>query len=176
MKTVKVKLSDVKPYWRNPRNNEKAVEAVIASIDQYGYLNPIVVDKDMVIIAGHTRHKAMQKMGREEVDVIIAEGLTPEQATGYRIIDNKTSELATWNVENLIPELRALPHMNVFESFFPDLKFEHQDVSFNPVTDADVEASAEGHDTKFKDIVKGREEEIRTYTCPHCGGEFDAQA
>jgi ParB-like chromosome segregation protein Spo0J len=87
-------LDRVRPYENNPRNNDKAVDAVAASIKEFGFSQPIVVDTDSVIIVGHTRLKAALKLGLERVPVVVASHLTPEQVRAYRIADNKTAEIA----------------------------------------------------------------------------------
>ena len=97
MQIVNMKITDVRPYEKNPRFNDDAVEAVANSIREFGWRAPIVVDKDMVIICGHTRLKAAKKLGLEEVPVHIASDLSPEQIQAYRIADNKTGEIAEWN-------------------------------------------------------------------------------
>jgi len=101
-------LSVIKPYERNPRINDAAVEAVAESIRRFGFRQPIVVDPDGVIVCGHTRWKAAQKLGLEKVPVHVARDLTPEQIRAYRIADNKTAELAEWNLELLPLELAEL--------------------------------------------------------------------
>jgi len=104
-------IDDVKPYEKNPRQNDGAVDAVAASIREFGFRQPIVVDADGVIICGHTRFKAAQRLGLAKVPVHVATDLTPEQIRAYRIADNKTGELATWDMELLpleIAELRGL--------------------------------------------------------------------
>ena len=83
-------ISEIKPYENNPRNNDSAVDAVAASIREFGWQQPIVVDKDGVIIAGHTRYKGARKLGLTEVPVVVAENLTDEQVMAYRLADNKT--------------------------------------------------------------------------------------
>ncbi len=108
MQIVNMKITDVHPYEKNPRFNDDAVEAVANSIREFGWRAPIVVDKDMVIICGHTRLKAAKKLGLEEVPVHIASDLSPEQIQAYRIADNKTGEIAEWNYELLPLELREL--------------------------------------------------------------------
>ncbi|HBJ38540.1 MAG TPA: chromosome partitioning protein ParB, partial [Planctomycetaceae bacterium] len=90
-------ITQPRPYESNPRVNDKAVDAVAASIKEYGFSQPIVVDTYGVIIVGHTRLKAAQKLGLEYVPVVVACHLTPEQARAYRIADNKTAELADWD-------------------------------------------------------------------------------
>ncbi|MGB0716810.1 MAG: ParB N-terminal domain-containing protein, partial [Phycisphaerae bacterium] len=106
-------LTDIRPYERNPRINDKAIASVAASIEQYGFRQPIVVDSDGVIVVGHTRWKAAQRLGLTEVPVHVATELTPEQARAYRIADNKTGELAEWNLELLPAELAELQALDV---------------------------------------------------------------
>lgn len=108
MKIIEKKIDDLTPYRNNPRNNENAVDAVAASIKEFGFKVPIVIDTDGVIIAGHTRHKAAQKIGMKKVPCIIADDLTPEQIKAFRVADNKVSEFATWDFEKLEEELAAL--------------------------------------------------------------------
>ena len=102
------KIDDVRPYERNPRLNDKAVDAVAASLAEFGFRQPIVVDEDGVIIVGHTRWKAAQKLGLAKVPVHVATDLSPEQVRAYRIADNKTGELADWDLEILPIELNEL--------------------------------------------------------------------
>jgi ParB-like chromosome segregation protein Spo0J len=92
-------LSSVRPYERNPRLNDQAVDAVAASIREFGFRQPIVVDEDGVIIVGHTRYKAALKLGMDTAPVHVASGLTPAQIKAYRIADNKTASLSTWDDE-----------------------------------------------------------------------------
>ena len=101
-------IEDVKPYERNPRKNDAAVDAVAASIREFGFRQPIVVDEDGVIVVGHTRYKAALKLGLATAPVHVARDLTPEQARAYRIADNKTSDLSDWDMELLPAELAAL--------------------------------------------------------------------
>ena len=112
MKIELRKLSEITPYPGNPRINEDAVDAVAASIRQFGFRQPIVVDAQGVIICGHTRYKAALKLGLEKVPVHIAADLTPEQIKAYRIADNKTAELSDWNYDLLPIELGELAACN----------------------------------------------------------------
>ena len=112
MKIELRKLSDIKPYENNPRLNDDAVEAVMASIREFGFRQPIVVDADGVIICGHTRYKAAQRLGLEKVPVHVAKDLTPAQIKAYRIADNQTASLAEWNYDLLPIELAELQGMN----------------------------------------------------------------
>lgn len=111
--TIKeINIRELKPYEFNPRNNEHAVETVAASIKEFGFKVPIVVDADNVIIAGHTRLKAAEMLGIETVPCIVADDLTPEQIRAFRLADNKTSEFANWNIELLEHELSELEEMS----------------------------------------------------------------
>jgi site-specific DNA-methyltransferase (adenine-specific) len=108
MEIIQMKIADVIPYERNPRINENAIEAVAASIKEFGWRAPIVVDENHVIICGHTRLLAAKHLGLDTVPVHIAKGLTPEQVKAYRIADNKTSEIAEWDYDLLPLELADL--------------------------------------------------------------------
>jgi len=101
-------IDEIKPYERNPRLNDKAVDAVAASIREFGFRVAIVVDTDGVIVCGHTRYKAAKKLGLAKVPVHVAKDLTPEQVRAYRIADNKTNELSGWDFEILPIELAEL--------------------------------------------------------------------
>lgn len=113
METVDLKVEDLKPYAQNPRVNDSAVDRVAKSIADYGFRQPVVVDKDHVIIVGHTRVKAAIKLGMETVPVHVALDMTPEQARAYRIADNKLNELATWDKDLLPLELADLKGMDI---------------------------------------------------------------
>ncbi|NLS96663.1 MAG: ParB N-terminal domain-containing protein [Planctomycetaceae bacterium] len=101
-------IDTIRPYENNPRQNDAAVDAVVESIRQFSFRQPIVIDAEGVIIAGHTRYKAAQKLGFEKVPVHVATDLTPEQVRAYRIADNKTGDLAVWDFELLPIELSQL--------------------------------------------------------------------
>jgi len=111
---MKVELLDLKklvPYARNPRITAHAVDKVAASIKEFGFRQPIVVDSEMVIIAGHVRYQAAQKLGLKKVPVHVADGLSAEQVKAYRIADNRTGEDAQWDNEMLSLELADLDNM-----------------------------------------------------------------
>jgi DNA modification methylase len=113
--TLRIELRDIasiRPYPNNPRLNDDAVDAVAASLKEYGWRQPIVVDADGVIICGHTRFKAAQKLGLEKVPVHVAKDLSPEQIKAYRIADNQTASLAEWNYDLLPIELGELQAAN----------------------------------------------------------------
>lgn len=106
-------ISEIKPYENNPRNNDSAVDAVAASIREFGWQQPIVVDKDGVIIAGHTRYKAAKKLKLKEVPVVVADNLTDEQVRAYRLADNKSGELAEWDFAALEEELAVISEIDM---------------------------------------------------------------
>lgn len=108
-----INLSDIIPYANNPRNNDgEAVDKVASSIKEFGFNVPIVIDKDNVIITGHTRYKAAKKLKIDEVPCIYAEHLTPAQVKAYRIADNKVSEFSTWNNDLLSIEIEQLQELD----------------------------------------------------------------
>lgn len=123
MEIKRVKLSEIRPYEKNPRRNDSAVDAVAASIKEFGWQQPIVVDKDGVIIAGHTRYKAAKKLKCKEVPVVYADNLTEEQVKAYRLADNKTSELAEWDAGLLAEELGGI-FMDMTRFGFEDMNEE----------------------------------------------------
>ena len=102
------KIGDLIPYFNNPRNNDAAVDKVAESIKQFGFQNPIIVDRENVVIAGHTRLKAAEALGLDEIPVIVAKSLTNEQARAYRLADNKTGEFSEWDIEKLNAEIAEL--------------------------------------------------------------------
>ena len=105
-------IASIRPYDNNPRLNDAAIDAVAASIREFEFRQPIVVDEAGVIIVGHTRYKAAVKLGMTEVPVHVAVGLSPAQAKAYRIADNQTATIATWDDDKLYQELARLQEMN----------------------------------------------------------------
>ena len=108
VKIVYKPLDSLVPYANNPRRNEKAIGPVAASIREYGFVNPIVVDKDNVIICGHTRFLAAKRINLEQVPVIVADDLSERQIKAFRLADNRVAEIAVWDEERLHEELREL--------------------------------------------------------------------
>jgi len=105
MNIEQIRTESLKPYEKNPRKNDAAVEAVANSIREFGFKVPIVIDRDDVIVCGHTRWRAAQRLGLAEVPCIRADDLTDEQIRAFRLADNKTAELAEWDFELLDEEL-----------------------------------------------------------------------
>lgn len=107
-KIVYKKISEIKDYENNPRINEKAVQKVAESIREFNFQNPIIIDKNNVIVCGHTRVRAAKQLKLDVVPCIVADDLTPEQTRAFRLADNKTSEFSDWDIEKLDAELAAL--------------------------------------------------------------------
>lgn len=143
-------LNAIKPYKRNARKNDKAVDAVVASIQQCQYISPIVVDEDSVILAGHTRWKALLQLGRTEAEVVVKSGLSEEQKRKYRLLDNKTGELADWDFELLAGELDGLD-------------FEGLDLDWGIDDSADALPLENTQSLDEKEVVH----------CPKCGFAFE---
>lgn len=121
MQILQKPIGDITPYEKNPRKNDSAVDAVAASIREFGWQQPIVVDKDGVIIAGHTRYKAAKKLKLKEVPVVVAENLTEEQIKAYRLADNKSGELADWDFSALEEELTGITEIDMSQFGFDSL-------------------------------------------------------
>lgn len=117
MEIVNKKIEDLKPYEKNPRENDEAVEYVANSIKEFGFKVPIILDKNNVIVAGHTRYKASKQLGLKEVPCIVADDLSDEQIKAFRLADNKVAEQAFWNDKLLkeeLDELYGILDMNQF--------------------------------------------------------------
>lgn len=152
-------LRDIHPYERNPRINDKAVEPVMKSIQKDGYRARIIVDKDGVIIAGHTRYEAMKRLGWTEAEVWIADDMTPEQIADYRIRDNLTADFAEWDFSELEAEITEMGldfDMSEFEGFEgkPDEVFGSDNEHLKEQTEPQAKAG-------------------NTCTCPNCGFTFE---
>jgi len=150
----------VKPYYRNPRKNDEAVDDAAASIKAFGWRQPIVVDKDGVIVVGHTRLKAAKKLGLTEVPVHVATDLTPAQCQAYRLADNKTGEKATWDLELLNLEMEDL---KLTDFDMGEFGFDLSDDNYAPIEPIDIDDHEERSDSR------------KTCHCPKCGFEFEVQ-
>ena len=160
MKLETLKLIDIHPYENNPRRNDDAVNAVAESIKQCTYITPIIIDEELVILAGHTRYKALKALGYKEVPCLICEGLTDEQKKKYRYLDNKTGEKATWDLMKLETELECVD----LEGF--DFFGMASDLTVDNATERKVNGSTEYDTEVFAD------EEFK-YECPKCGFRFN---
>lgn len=160
-----LKLSEIVPYENNARKNDKAVKDVAESIKQCGYIAPIIVDENNVILAGHTRYKALKKLGYKEVTVRKILGLTDEQKRKYRLLDNKTNELADWDFEKLKDEIDGLD----FSEFDIDWGLEEDTETISVIEDSPIEID-NTHEpiTKLGDIWQLGEHRLM------CGDSTDA--
>ena len=122
LKIVYKDIKELKDYENNPRKNEKAVPFVANSIKEYGWRNPVVIDKNGVIAAGHTRVKAAKTLGITKIPCIVADDLTEEQIRAFRLADNKTAELAEWDDELLAEELAMLEDIDMSQFGFDGLE------------------------------------------------------
>lgn len=153
MKIQERKLETIKPYPNNPRRNDEAVQAVAASIREFGFKQPIVVDKDGVIIVGHTRYKAAKELGMDTVPVLVADDLTGDQARAYRLADNKTGELAGWD-------------FGLLQSEMDEIEMDLSGFGFT------VDQEAIDIDQFFSEAPE-KEKEPKRIQCPHCGEWFE---
>jgi len=146
MKILDKKLSELIPYKGNPRVNDNAVLGVMESIQEYGFLVPMVIDENNVIITGHTRYKASTRLGLESVPCIVASDLTDSQVNAFRLAENRLSENAVWDDELLACELGKLKKENV------DLSL--TGFSFNEINELmnDVKKDLESLDEKIKEM------------------------
>jgi site-specific DNA-methyltransferase (adenine-specific) len=124
VKIIEKKVEELIPYVNNPRNNEAAVDFVASSIKEFGFKNPIIIDKENVIVAGHTRLAAAKKLGLESVPCIMADDLTEQQVKAFRLADNKVAEFATWDAEKLGIEMSQFDEIDMSEFGFDMSEFE----------------------------------------------------
>lgn len=158
MRIEEMQVDSLREYENNPRNNDNAVAAVAASIKEFGFKVPIVIDDDNVIIAGHTRLKAAKMLGMQTVPCVIADDLTEEQIRAFRLADNKVGELAGWDFDKLNAELEELSAMDM--SAFGFVMSEDVDID-------DFFTEAEDDDPK--------EKEPKRVQCPCCGEWFEVE-
>ena len=159
MELKKIKLSDIKPYEKNARKNDEAVEYVVKSIKQCEYVAPIILDENNVILAGHTRYKALKKLGYTEAECVIKEGLSEEQKKKYRLLDNKTSEFAEWDFYLLEDELSDLDFGDLeIDWGIPNTEFEENNEHLREQENIDLEE----YESNKKQVE-----------CPSCGFKFE---
>ena len=159
-------INELMPYENNPRLNDKAVEPVAKSIEEFGFKVPILLDKDNVIIAGHTRLKAAERLGMKEVPCIMCDDLSPEQVKAFRLADNKVAELANWDDERLVQELNELIEMGV-DLNITGFSEEELRIKTESLDEIDVSSFFEDAETNPKKDAPDR------IQCPHCGEWFD---
>lgn len=148
MEIINKSRKDLIPYENNPRKNDDAVEYVANSIREFGFRSPVIIDKNNVIVAGHTRVKAAERLGIEEIPCIMADDLTDEQIKAFRLADNKVSEMSGWDFEALDMELI-------------DIDLDMSEFGFITYDDSDIDDLFEEQEEKRK--------EKKQIICPHCG-------
>ena len=150
------KIDELTPYENNPRINDHAVEAVASSIQEFGFKVPVIIDKDDVVIAGHTRIKAARQLGMDEVPTIKADDLTPEQVRTFRLADNKTAELAYWDHEMLNVEIEDLINLGVdnLDSYGFDLELDDFNLSAESEEDEPEYVVPAKPKSKYGDIYR----------------------
>lgn len=163
-------IGDLIPYDKNPRRiPQDAIDGVAKSIELYGWQQPIVVDKDMVIVVGHTRRLAALQLGMTEVPVMVS-NLPPEKLREYRLVDNRTGEMSSWDHNALVMELREF-ESSLLEQFFPEI-----DLEVNLVTSASgpTEQELKWAEEKASTVKQASDASQHTtgVTCPSCDGHF----
>lgn len=182
MNIVEVGIKEIKPYWRNARNNQKTIEALKKSITDYGFNVPIIVDSNMVIIAGHARFNALKQLKYDKVQVVISD-LSEDKAKEYRIVDNKTHELTTWDMNDLKIELREISNnddMSIYFDFDVSNMLEVNNISTSnsyDFTQDQIDSKSDKMDDKFKDIANKRNNDQSQIEviCPHCLEGFNVK-
>lgn len=155
MNVIEKKVDELLEYENNPRFNDNAVEGVKNSIKQFGFKVPVIIDEKNVIIAGHTRVRAVKELGMETVPCIVADDLTEEQIKAFRLADNKVSELALWDFEKLEEELNDIANINM------------DDFGFEKIQDIDIDQFFEDN-AQEPDDEEAEIEEPEEIQCPHC--------
>ena len=163
IKIVEKPTAELLPYENNPRINDAAVEPVAKSISEFGFKIPIVINLSGVIICGHTRFKAAQQLGLKKVPCVIADDLTDEQIKAFRIVDNKTSELATWKIDDLNAELAALSEFDMKSFGFDVSAIEGVDISpdkFSEEFSLPSETNDERHEFQIQAIFHKKQAKL----------------
>lgn len=158
MKKLEIKyipINDIKPYKNNPRLNEEAIPYVMNSIKEFGFKNPIILDKNNVIVAGHTRLESAKRLDMKEVPVIYADDLTEEQIKAFRLADNKVAEKSMWDYTKLDEELDSILDIDMSMFNFENIEETNLDDFFEENTKEE------------------KKEEIKTIICPHCGEKIE---
>ena len=160
LQIIEKNLSEITMYENNPRNNKQAVEPVANSIREFGFRVPIIIDKNGVIIAGHTRYKAAQLLQLEKVPCIVADDLSEEQVRMFRLADNKVAEYALWDISKLSEELEKITGYNM-EAF-----------GFDPMQGVELQdySAPEPADDEENETKDSQPEMIQ---CPNCGEWFE---
>ena len=172
MEVVEMDIEKIIPYINNPRRNDDSVDLVASSIHEYGFRQPIVVDKDNIIIVGHTRYKAALKLGLKTVPVSVADDLTPAQVKAYRIADNKVGERSTWDNASLKVELEELKEEDIDLSL---VGFSEEELAMLYTDISEEEIDSFFHEAARRAAEDDEPKEPKRVQCPHCGEWFDVE-
>lgn len=148
-----VNINDIIPYNKNPRLNEDAIPYVMNSIKEFGFRNPVILDKNNIIVCGHTRVESAKRLNIKEIPCLYADDLTDEQVKAFRLADNKVSEKSEWNFDLLNEELENILNIDMSE------------FDFGKVDDIDIDS--------FFEENEQTEKEPKKIQCPHCGEYFE---
>ena len=154
MEILNIQINKLIPYDKNPRNNDGAVECVANSISEFGFKNPIIIDKNNVIVCGHTRFEAAKKLNLDTVPCIVADDLTDEQTRAFRIVDNKTAEIATWDFGLLESELEAITDIDMSDFNFDVFEFSREDEGFEQQKVNERERTFNTYNLQYNDLER----------------------
>ena len=161
IKIIEKDINELVPYENNARINDKAIDIVANSIKEFGFKNPCIIDKDNVLVAGHTRVEACKKLGITKVPCIVADDLTEEQIKAFRIADNSSAQVAEWDMDKLQQEIQ-------------DLNFDFYELGLQEQLDeiANSLVKLETKDNEY-DNQELKENTTKFHICPNCGCEFE---
>ena len=161
IKVIEKDINELVPYENNARINDKAVDVVANSIKEFGFKQPIIIDKNNVIVAGHTRTLACKKLGITKVPCIVADDLSEEQIKAFRIADNSSAQVAEWDMDKLQQEIQ-------------DLNFDFYELGLQEQLDeiANSLVKLETKDNEY-DNQELKENTTKFHICPNCGCEFE---
>ena len=161
IKIIEKDINELVPYENNARINDKAVDVVANSIKEFGFKQPIIIDKNNVLVAGHTRVLACKKLGITKVPCIVADDLTEEQIKAFRIADNSSAQVAEWDMDKLQQEIQ-------------DLNFDFYELGLQEQLDeiANSLVKLETKDNEY-DNQELKENTTKFHICPNCGCEFE---
>ena len=163
----KVRIADLVEYGNNPRRNDDAVDYVENSIRSFGFRVPLVIDKDNVIVAGHTRYKAAKRLGMKTVPCIVADDLTEDEINAYRLADNRTQELSSWDFSKLMDELCGIDEFDMGDFGFAKTEDDEEE------TERSAAPRKSNLDEGYEVDLSDFDEEQFECECPECGFRFN---
>lgn len=167
MTIIEKNIDELIPYENNPRFNDNAVAAVAASIEEFGFKVPCVIDSEGVLVTGHTRYKAAKRLGLKKIPCIVADDLTDEEIRAYRIADNKVGEYSIWEYDALKEETEAL------KDVFDMSEFGFIDLARLPAKEeAEDEEEIPAYDNQEIDLEEFSDEQF-AHTCERCGFKWN---